>query len=339
VHHAVARTRSWLSAGESRVANAVLRRVPEILHVEISRDGRDADSLALRRSHPVWLVERWLAHWGADIVERLLAWDQQPAPVYARIIGAIALPPGFESTPWPGFCRLDRPDWADVERLLAAGAIYLQDPATAVAPGLLAVQAGESVLDVCAAPGGKTLLLAEDAGPTGRVVAVDLPGPRLDRLQENLARYSGVQVEVLGLDARELTPERLADFGLPGLWDAVLIDAPCSNTGVLRHRVDAKWRLQAGDLEALPELQFALLTRAASVVRPGGRLVYSTCSIEPEENEAVVQRLRDEAGAAFSLEQAITSFPWETGHDGAGAFLLRRSDDAVGDLQLSSRLG
>lgn len=330
VHHAVARTRSWLSAGQAGVANAVLRRVPPALQAITDASAADDTQLALRFSHPEWLVARWLDRWGLEKTRSLLEWNQQAAVVHARVFEGTPLPAGFLATDWPGFFRLDRPERPEVERLLAAGAIYLQDPATAVAPDLVAAKPGETVLDLCAAPGGKTLQLASRVRPDGQVVAVDLPGARFQRLSENLERYPNLPVRSFACDVAQLTPELLAGADRPTAYDAVLIDVPCSNTGVLRHRVDAKWRLRPDDLVALPRLQLALLRRAAALVRPGGRLVYSTCSLEPEENDDVVRQFFAVEGPEFVLEQAVTSLPWESSRDGAGAFLLRRNaDDAA----------
>ncbi len=327
VHHAVEQARDLTSAGEARLVNAVLRRLPETLARLRADSTTDAAALAVRFSHPEWLVARWLGRFGPDPTLRLLEWNQQPAPVHARLLepSAEALPDFFRPTPWPGFFRLERLDWSVVESLLAAGRIYLQDPATALAPGLLAVVAGETVLDVCAAPGGKTLQLAAAVGPTGRVVALDLNGARLERMRRNLARHPSLPIATLGADATKVTPADFTAAGLPDRYDAVLLDAPCSNTGVLRHRVDVKARLQPRDLEGLARLQLALLARAADLVRPGGRLVYATCSLEAEENADLVARFLAESGDGFVLEDSVASLPWETGHDGAGAFRLRRA--------------
>jgi 16S rRNA (cytosine967-C5)-methyltransferase len=331
VHHTVERARTWTSAAEARVVNAVLRRASGTLRAELEREPKSAAELALRYSHPEWLVKRWLARWGDDATRRLLTWNQEPAPVYARRIGNTntqanaALPPSFQPTAWSEFFRLARPAWHEVEQLLGAGQIYLQDPATAIAPTLLGAQPGETLLDLCAAPGGKTLQLAEGVGRTGRVTAVDLPGARLDRLRENLARYPQLPVIVVSADVSRITPATLGAAGTAREFDGVLLDVPCSNTGVLRHRVDAKWRLNPADLVALPQLQLTMLARAADVTKPGGRLVYSTCSLEPEENEEVVHRFLETHRETFALETTRASLPWESACDGATAFLLRRT--------------
>jgi len=377
VHHAVEQTRQLASASEARVVNAVLRRVAATLADVLAAKDAEASPAALARrfSHPEWLIERWLARFGAEATQQLLAWNQQPAPVHARIVAGSAdassgpeskdfdatFPEFFKLTRWPEFFLLDHPDWDVVERWLAAGRIYLQDPATAIAADLLDASPGETVLDVCASPGGKTLQLAEALAANeseggarrpgalaarpyvearrdvalhrsgnGRVVAVDLPGARLERLRENVGRYRSLapRVSVVGHDATSLTGDALTALGLPAVFDAVLVDVPCSNTGVLRHRVEVKWRLRPEDFVELPRLQLGLLRRAAALVRPGGRLVYSTCSLEPEENEGVIAAFFAEAGgtpASFAAQEFAHSRPWETGCDGASAFLLRRN--------------
>lgn len=329
VHHAVGEARALTSATEARVVNAVLRRVPETLQTILAEKSGDAAALAVRFSHPAWLIERWIAQFGPDATQRLLEWNQQPAPVHARVLAPAApaaepWPAWMAPTRWPGFFVLQQPEWDVVERWLGAGRIYLQDPATAIAPRLLDIAPGETVLDVCAAPGGKTLQLAAATGDSGRVVALDLGGPRLARLRANLARYPQFSVTIVAADSTAFTPAELQAAGAPGAFDAVLLDAPCSNTGVLRHRVDAKWRLRPGDLVNLPKTQATMLRRAAALVRPGGKLVYSTCSLEAEENERVVEQFLAAHRETFGLEQTAFSRPWESGCDGAAAFRLRR---------------
>jgi 16S rRNA (cytosine967-C5)-methyltransferase len=160
---------------------------------------------------------------------------------------------------------------------------------------------------------------------TGRVVAVDLPGDRLPRLRENLARVRGVEAVLIEADVVGPLAAAFAARRLPAEYAAVLIDVPCSNTGVMRHRVDVKWRLQEGDFARHARQQLALLGAAARCVAPGGRLVYSTCSIDPEENEHVVAAFLRKHGEQFTLEAQALGRPWETGCDGTGAFRLRRN--------------
>jgi 16S rRNA (cytosine967-C5)-methyltransferase len=186
-------------------------------------------------------------------------------------------------------------------------------------------QETETVLDACAAPGGKSLLIA-DTMKAGKVIAVDLPGPRIDRLKENLSRLPAtVGVALVQGDLLQGLSAELKEHGLPRLFTAVLVDVPCSNTGVMRHRVDVKWRLQEGDFQKHPRQQLALLAAAAKLVAPAGRLVYSTCSLDTEENEHVVKEFLADRHGQWVLEKSVVSRPWESGHDGAGAFLLRKT--------------
>jgi len=329
VHHAVGQARLLLSAREAGLVNAVLRRSAITLREWASDRDEGASAMARRFSHPEWMVRRWLAAWGSEATKALLAWNQRPAATHARVVGGrdrTPLPPFFRETPWPGFFRLEQADWEVVERMLRAGEIYLQDPATRLAPEAMAAAPGEVLLDLCSAPGGKALQLAEAVGEEGRVVAGDLAGPRLERLKENVARHAPGRIEVVALDLGQPLPAQLERAGQPTVFAGVLIDVPCSNTGVLQHRVDVKWRLRPEDIPALTETQLRMLRHAAAVVAPGGRLVYSTCSLEPEENAGVVERFLAESDGAFALEQAVRSLPWESGCDGAGVFRLRRRE-------------
>lgn len=325
VHHAVEQTKTLASPAEARLVNAVVRKLAAAL-AEPPPAAPPPAVLAEYFSHPEWLVRAWLAQFGAEAARALLEWNQQPATVYARWRATDEAPPSFlKPTPWPGFFEVASGRWAEVEPLLKGGKLYLQDPGTRLAVELLAPQPGEVVLDLCAAPGGKSLLIA-DAMKSGKVVAMDLPGARIDRLKENLSRVSGVEVALVQADLLADATHALRAHKLPEEFAAVLLDVPCSNTGVMRHRADVKWRLQAGDFKKHPQQQLALLHAAARLVAPGGRLVYSTCSIDTEENDAVVKEFfNSRAGGPFKLESSGQSLPWITGHDGAGAFLLRRS--------------
>ena len=350
VHHAVEQTKALASPAEAKLVNAVVRKLAPAMAAAApaaqaasapgknSDAGKDVDAAAWAEffSHPEWMVRRWLAQFGAAHTRALLEWNQRPAKVYARWRASLAkategagdgeAPPAFlKPSAWAGFYEVESGRWSAVEPLLKSGKIYLQDPGTRLAVELLAPLAGETVLDVCAAPGGKSLLIA-DAMKTGKIVALDLPGARIDRLKENLSRAGAVEVALVQADVLAEPAMALREHALPESYSAVLIDVPCSNTGVMRHRVDVKWRLQEGDFKKHPKQQLALLHAAARLVAPGGRLVYSTCSLEAEENEAVVKEFfNSRAGGPFKREASVTSRPWETGHDGAAVFLLRRA--------------
>ncbi len=326
VHHAVEQTKSLASPAEARLVNAVVRKLAAALERPAPTLNVSADELGEYFSHPAWLVRSWLAQFGPESTRALLQWNQTPAPVHARWRGTAAPPAFLQPTRWPGFFAVDSGHWPEVEALLKAGQLYLQDPSTRLPVELLAPRAGEAILDLCAAPGGKSLQIA-DALQTGRLVAVDIPGPRIDRLKENLARSGAVEVALVQADAlQQNLAVVLREHNLPETYDGVVLDVPCSNTGVMRQRVDVKWRLQAGDFKKHPQQQLSLLHAAARLVRPGGRLVYSTCSIDAEENEHVVRDfLAGKAGGPFQLAHSVLSYPWKDGHDGGAAFLLRKA--------------
>ena len=331
VHHAVEQTKTLASPSEARLVNAVVRKLAAALALD-QEPGPQASAHALAAffSHPAWLVDRWWVQFGAGPTRDLLAWNQRPAPLHARwrsgegpdATQALAL----KETPWPGFYEVRSGHWSAVEPLLAAGKIAIQDPATRFAVELLAPKPGEAILDACAAPGGKSLAIADRLG-SGKLVALDLPGPRIDRLTSNLALApSTVTVAVVQGDLTQGAARLFNEHGLKIEYPVVLLDVPCSNTGVMRHRVDVKWRLQEGDFAKHGRQQLALLESASRFVASKGRLVYSTCSLDAEENEAVVTAFLRKAGARFKLEDQRVSRPWESGHDGAAAYLIRRTD-------------
>jgi 16S rRNA (cytosine967-C5)-methyltransferase len=324
IHHAVERAKTVCSTREAGLINAVARKLAAQLKE------KPAD-MAGEFSHPEWLVGRWTEQFGADTTRKLLEWNQRPAPVYARWRTEAAVPAFLAPTKWPGFYQVKAGHWDEVRRLASAGALYVQDPSTRLCIELLAPQAGETILDACAAPGGKSLFIA-DVLQSGRVVSLDEPAnpgesdPRLQRLKENLSRApAGVDVALVEADLRKVNTVFYRNLNLPESYDAVLLDAPCSNTGVMRHRIDVKWRLQDGDFARHAEQQLELLHAAARLVRADGRLVYSTCSIDAQENEQVIRAFfASRAGGAWKLERQVLAYPWADGHDGAGAFLLSK---------------
>jgi 16S rRNA (cytosine967-C5)-methyltransferase len=326
IHHAVEKAKTVCSAKEAGLVNAVARK----LALRLAEKPAD---VATEFAHPEWLVGRWTQQFGAATTRKLLEWNQQPAPVYARWRIDAPVPEFLAPTQWPGFYEVKPGKWDEIRRLANEGALYLQDPSTRLCIGLLAPLPGEIILDACAAPGGKSLFIA-DTMKTGKVIALDEPAEpgkvdiRLVRLKENLSRApAGVDVAQVEADLRKVNTEFYRNLNLPLSYDGVLLDAPCSNTGVMRHRIDVKWRLQDGDFARHAESQLELLHAAARLVRPGGRIVYSTCSIDAQENEQVIKGFFDSrAGGPFKLEASVQAYPWKDGHDGAGAFLLKKSD-------------
>ncbi len=325
VHHAVERTKELASPAEARLVNAVVRKMAAVL-AEQKAPGpiAPADALAGFFSHPEWLVRRWLAEFGAGPTRKLLEWNQTPSPLHARWRDpAKPAPEWLVPTEWKGFYVVSPGHWHEVGPLLNAGSLYLQDPGTRLAVELLEPKAGETVLDLCAAPGGKSLLIVDALG-SGRIVSMDLPASRIDRLRDNLSRTGGVGAALVQADLLAGGASILKEHGLPELYKAILIDVPCSNTGVMRHRVDVKWRIQEADFAKHARQQGALLGAAARLLGTGGRLVYSTCSIDAAENEKVVGAFLDR-NRGFRLKKSIIAVPWIDRHDGAAAFLLEKA--------------
>lgn len=275
----------------ARVVNGVLRNLIR-RREEFAKRLADAP-LAERESFPNAIVNRWIARYGEENAEKLCKWHNEPAETH------LAYPGRFEPLP-RGRRVVDVPGFAE-------GEFIVQDPATAGAVELLDVREGASVLDFCAAPGGKAI---QAAWRGGKVTAVEVNPARLRRMRENIARVR-LDIETLSAPAEG------------SLFDRVLADVPCSNTGVLRRRPDARWRWDAAHLDELVTLQGEILERAAAHVAPGGLLVYSTCSNEPEENGGRIEAFLS-AHPEFTEIARKESVPFESGCDGAFACALKR---------------
>ena len=325
VHHAVERSKRLIRTYEQGFLNAVLRKLAPALEAQSESSDR-----AIRHSHPDWLVQHWVATFGPESTEALLNWNQRIPELYFKLPHQSGpLPACLSATKWEDFYAIDKStDWkSQLEPLLNSGRAYIKDPSTRLAPKLLAPQAGEQVLDLCAAPGGKAFDLASAIDRSGQIVAVDLPGNRIGRLQENLERITSddLRTAIIEADLTEISKKDFEAKGLPQEYDAVMLDAPCSNTGVIQRRTDVKWRLKEQDIENCAKLQQQLIHSAARFVKPGARLVYSTCSIEPLENRQIIDDfLASKSGQAFELTGEEISVPWKSGHDGASVFLLEK---------------
>lgn len=322
--HGVRGAREFFSQGEAGFANAILRRMPAMLDDLPAKEPDKIRQNALRYSHPEWMVRRWVKRFGENTTEMLLQWNQTPPPVYVRLeSGYTAIPDSLEETRWPHYFRFTGRGWDRVHELLQTHQAYVQDPSTRLPVELMDPRAGDRILDLCAAPGGKARQ-ALARMKTGTLVALDLQGKRFETLQENLPERSGdVNVRLISADLRESTPELLSMKGLPVKFSAVLLDAPCTNSGVLRRRPDARWRLKEDDIRKTATLQLQLLEQAALFVDAGGRLIYSTCSMEAEENREVVDRFLRE-NTRFELVGQHESYPWTESHDGGAAYRLQR---------------
>ncbi|HUX17377.1 MAG TPA: transcription antitermination factor NusB, partial [Phycisphaerae bacterium] len=277
-------------------------------------------------SYPDWLVARWLDAFG-DEAEAVCRWNNRRPRLFARANPMFYLAPGEYTGgavpgPRPGCLDVSDLDPARLESLLAEGSLTIQDPSAMLAVEAIQPTPGETVLDLCASPGTKTTQILEAMRGEGRIVACDRSPEKLQVLRRALRRYSGQALAARGAANVTISlAEDLAEAAPPNGFDAALVDAPCSNTGVLARRVEARWRLRPADLEELPRRQLDLVALAGGFVRPGGRLVYSTCSLEVEENEGVVRAFL-EAHRPWRLAASEQLLP-AADHDGAFWALLK----------------
>lgn len=280
-------------------------------------------------SQPAFLIERWTQHFGQEATTKLCAWNNEASCVYLRLNSLSNNPDALQSirdsestqaveAAPDDFLQLSGPvprDWID------QGLIYIQDPSTSLSCQLLDAQAGQNILDACAAPGGKTILLAAAMKNSGHLLAADCDENRLERLRENLDRSHVKNYQLAQIDWS--SPDKsAADFPAPASFDSILIDAPCSNTGVIKRRIDVRWRLREEDFLSMQAQQLVIVRNCLPLLKPGGHLVYSTCSLEPEENQQVVDTLLKEF-PDLQLEDSQQSQPWQDGFDGAFAARLK----------------
>ncbi|HTR41985.1 MAG TPA: 16S rRNA (cytosine(967)-C(5))-methyltransferase RsmB [Pseudomonadales bacterium] len=285
---------------------------------------------ALGYSYPQWLFEKWRQRFGDERTRQLMEWNNTPPRIFARV-NTLKTDAGQLLEKWRAegveyeFTRLNflaalentvfelkiHPPLASLESF-QNGWFYIQDPSTLLAPLELSPKAGETILDLCAAPGGKTTFIAQQITNDGKIVASDVAEDRLKLIQENCQRLGLTCVETIAVHALAGTAR----------FDRILIDAPCSNTGVLRRRVDLRWRVSPEEILRLQKTQSELLAQAAPMLKPGGTLVYSTCSLEPEENTAVIREFL-KAHPAFKMERERELLPFSDNVDGAFVALLR----------------
>jgi 16S rRNA (cytosine967-C5)-methyltransferase len=324
--------------GASKLANAVLRRLDrERDSLVVPTPSDPIDALSLEGSHPRWLVQRWVERWGIDETRRLLEANNHEAPLIARPWHIVReqLEAMLESA---GIHCDDAPLARDSIVLSSPvssltelgpfrqGLFHLQDPASTLVTQYACVPTGATVADFCAAPGGKSVELSRNAA---QVFSSDLSFSRLQRVVENTQRLEIENMHAYVADAR---------FPAIRPVDLVLIDAPCTGTGTFRRHPDARWRLRVSDLAVMSAIQRTILRTAAAAVKPGGWLVYSTCSLEPEENEEQIAAFLekhpefrldpppDGAVAQATLDGGMLRvLPQRHGSDGAFAARLRRT--------------
>ena len=323
VGEAVGVARELSHKGGAGLVNAVLRKVAGVARnaPEGPQTGDPADDLAVRWSHPTWMVRRWLDRWGEgatrDLLERNNAvprYSLRVNPLRTTGLSFAARLEALGVEPEPGrwseaSWRVSRLQPVVADGLLRDGHCAVQDEAATLVGLVLDPQPGESVLDGAAAPGGKALHAAERMGNEGAVLAVDRNAAKADLVAVAAAAHGATIVRTVAADLRQVAAAHA------GRHDRVLLDAPCSGTGVLAKRADLRWRRTPGELAELTALQDELLDAAALAVAPGGLLVYATCSLEPEENEARVAAFIERT-PSFILEPVPASLP-EPLRDGA----------------------
>lgn len=292
-------------------------------------------------SHPTWMVKRWVARYGKEETEKLLTANNNKPIMSLRVNGLVSNKEELiklmqsvdlkfsESKILPEFIRLNNltniADWEYFQK----GYFTIQDESTGLPVKLLDVKEGMRVLDLCAAPGGKAAFIADVLKNTGEIIALDRFESRLKILEKNLARLKVTNVKTFAVDALEYEDDEL--------FDRVLIDAPCSGLGTLTKKPDLKWKKDLGDIRKIVNMQYELLKKGASLLKTGGILVYSTCTIEPEENKEIIFKFLSEH-PGFKLIDAkslvsdnlvdndgcVQTFPHVHGVDGSFASRIQK---------------
>ncbi len=321
-HAAVYETVELAATKTRSLVNAVLRNALREKHDLLAK--ANEQNLDIRNSHPQFLIDRWIQNFGPDNTAGLCEWNNLPSPVYARINRLkisvqefLSKYPIAERVPNSDtFIRLD----SIPHDALVQGYCYIQDPATAVACELMDARPGERILDACAAPGGKTGYLAESMNNLGTIIACDREPSRIQTLQSNMKRLGATIVQCAQQDW--IVHEQVSPIVSALPLDRILVDAPCSNTGVMRRRADLRWRLTPDDFLRMQTQQLRILRAVIPLLKTGGIIVYSTCSIEPEENEQVVESFKNVSN--LKLVEQVTMLPFRDGFDGVFAAKLQR---------------
>jgi len=314
-HHAAVNETVNLAGRARGLVNALLRRSIREKE-ELDRELESADP-SIRYSHPRFLMDRWERNFEPGDASRICEWNNAPAEVLVRANGLrvttgelLRSTRGSEASPaHPLMLKVRQVPFIWIMQ----GLCYVQDPSTLMACELLDPQPGETILDACAAPGGKTSYLAELMHNEGKIYACDSSRPRLERLRENLTRLGVANVDIQRVDWL-VKPLPFSNE----MFDRILLDAPCTNTGVIRRRVDVRWRINPADFEIMPVKQRHIVDNVIPLLKPGGTLVYSTCSLEPEENELLVEQLTKDV-PTLSLVATERRLPPQHRTDGAFA--------------------
>lgn len=317
---------SWEISYINGLLRNVLRNKDNLPKPEFTRP---IEYLSYTHSHPQWIIESWLKSRTFQEVEDICRVDNIPPPIFVRCNKLKINPSELErefneegvhydlQVGTGDFWRIKSSTPIGTLKSFRAGHFQVQDLSTIRAVELLDPFPGEKIADLCAAPGGKTALIAQKMQNTGCLLAADNNPGRLNMLSRTIQRLG-----IVNADIKRINLLREDPLNQKKQWDGILLDVPCSNTGVLRRRVDVRWRLKPGDIVRLAEQGLKLLLNSAGIVLPGGRIVYSTCSLQREENSEVIRRFL-RINPMFNLIQEESSIPREEAGDGYYCALLR----------------
>ena len=329
VNESVSLVRAARLSSATSFVNAVLRRaIREADYDPAATVSDPMERIAIATSHPLWLIDRWVSSFGLAEAEAFARANNEVPPVAFRVVAnkaerAAVLARLSEAGATIEESRFVADAWrvsgatAVLRELSVAGEIYLQDEASQLVAQVVDAKRDERVLDLCAAPGGKTTLIADRAADRALIVAADRSAGRMNTVVGTLSLHGLRSVRPVLLDAAEQLPFE------SGVFDKVLVDAPCSGTGTLRANPEIRWRLTPLEIATLAERQKRILRQALEMVKPGGRLVYSTCSVEREENEEVVEDVLA-ADDRFSPVRTIRTWPHREGSDGFFMVIFER---------------
>ncbi|TNE71193.1 16S rRNA (cytosine(967)-C(5))-methyltransferase RsmB [bacterium] len=323
INEAVELAKTLISGKSGDLANAVLRKVQrDVANLPKPAHADRTELVSVTFSHPEWMVKRWVERFGEREAFQLMQANNHRPHYYLRVnnmktqtenfkLRMDKAGVNFKESDWlPGFFEVET--LADIVKKgwFEKGLCQVQDIAAGFAPWILSPQSGETVIDLCAAPGTKTIFMADMMENKGSILSVDISAKRIERIAENAENYGAEIVKIQRADATEETFK---------LADAVLLDAPCTGTGVLAKRADLRWKRTEQELEEITKTQWELLDAAANMVAKNGRLVYSTCSIEPEENMEQIKKFLAEYDN-FELEDLSGYLPEDVLIEGGKAY-------------------
>ena len=333
--YSVNSAKALFSVPESKLVNAAQRKFLDYLDT-LRKNSKNIEDYALLYSMPLWLAKRFKAQFGEEKTLKILKDFHYQKSVYFRLARSpearnafLQAKDAFLPTPFADFYAVKPQRFNDVLFMLKNGYAYAQDPSTSFAVNAVSFCAGQNVLDLCAAPGGKSVYIADilnqknaEKNTASLLVSCDLPNKRFETLEANFAvrKFSNLKTKQVAFDLlKDDMASKLEDSALPLQYDVVFLDAPCSNTGVLGRRADARYRLTESDIQNCAEIQRQMFFKALNFVKKGGVIVYSTCSIDALEN---TENVAEFAKSAKLIESAIV-LP-AADNDGAGYAVFKK---------------